>query len=223
MPRIEVLGRRNSLNVQKVMWTLGELSLDYVRQDVGGSFGYPDSYKSINPNPLVPALVDGEVTLWESNACVRYLARSYGRGSLWPDEPATLAEADQWMDWQTTRLGAAFLPAFMNMVRLSPERANQAVIKSGLAATADLYGLLDRHLSARPYLAGDQFTMGDIPLGPMTYRYLSMDIDRPDIPHVQAWYTRLTQRDAFAYHAMIPCGRNPAEWQENEDANAGIQ
>ena len=95
---ITVLGRRNSANVQKVMWTLGELGLDYRREDVGGSFGFPADYAS--PNPVVPSIVDDGLTIWESNACVRYLARTYGEGSLWPTDKAELASADMWMEWQ---------------------------------------------------------------------------------------------------------------------------
>ena len=80
--RIEVMGRRNSANVQKVMWVLGELALDYERLDVAGSFGLPDGYEKLNPNPVVPTIRDGNLVLWESNAIVRYLAREYGAGSL---------------------------------------------------------------------------------------------------------------------------------------------
>ena len=66
---IQVLGRRNSANVQKVMWTLGELEIAYERHDVGGSFGYPQDYP--NPVQVVPTIRDGGVVVWESNACVR--------------------------------------------------------------------------------------------------------------------------------------------------------
>ena len=93
---IKVLGRRNSANVQKVMWALGELALDYQRENIAGSFGFPDDYP--NPINVVPTILDGDITVWESNACVRYIARQYGDGSLWPDDPKTLAQADQWMD-----------------------------------------------------------------------------------------------------------------------------
>lgn len=220
---IEVHGRRNSLNVQKVMWALGELGLDYRRHDVGGSFGYPDDYAALNPNPLVPALVDGDLQMWESNACVRYLARTYGQGSLWPDDPAMLARADQWMDWQTTRLGPAFLPAFIQLIRMPAEKHDPPAIEAGLESAATLYRLLDRHLAEVPFVAGPTLSMGDIALGPMTYRYLAMDIERPDLPALQRWYERLSERDAFRYHAMIPFGSSPEEWQHEEERNAGIQ
>jgi glutathione S-transferase len=220
---IEVYGRRNSLNVQKVMWALGELGLDYRRYDVGGSFGYPDEYGALNPNPLVPALVDGEVRMWESNACVRYLARTYGQGSLWPDDPPVLARADQWMDWQATRLGPAFLPAFIQLIRMPADKRNPQAIDAGLESAAALYRVLDRQLGEHPFVAGRSLTMGDIAFGPMTYRYFEMDIERPELPSVQAWFERLGGREAFRYHAMIPFGRNPEEWQREEARNAGVQ
>ena len=75
---IEVQGRRNSANVQKVMWTLGELDLEDVREDIGGSFGYPANYK--NPTQVVQTIHDPEFTGWESNECVRYIANAYGEG-----------------------------------------------------------------------------------------------------------------------------------------------
>lgn len=223
MAAIEIHGRRNSLNVQKVMWALGELGLGYQRHDVGGSFGYPAGYEALNPNPLVPALVDGSVRMWESNACVRYLARTYGQGALWPDDPAMLARADQWMDWQATRLGPAFLPVFIQLIRMPEHKRSAQAVASGLEATAALYRLLDRHLAGQEFLAGSSFTMGDIPLGPMTYRYFMLDIERPELPNVRAWFDRLAERAAFRYHAMIPFGRDPAEWQREEERNAGVQ
>ncbi len=221
MAPIEILGRRNSANVQKVMWTVGELGLDYVRHDAGGSFGFAQDFP--NPNRLVPAIRDGDVVLWESNACVRHLARRYGQGTLWPGEAAPLAVAEQWMDWQATALGPAFLGAFIRLVREVPTAASRAKIASGLARAGELYALLDRRLEGRHFVAGDHLTLGDIPAGAITYRYMTLDIERPRLPNVEAWYRRLTERPAYRKHVMIPFGRNPDEWQAEEQRNAGIQ
>ena len=60
------------------MWTAGELGIEYAREDMGGSFGFSDEYLRLNPNKVVPTIRDGDLSLWESNACVRYLARTYG-------------------------------------------------------------------------------------------------------------------------------------------------
>lgn len=82
---LTVWGRKNSINVQKVMWTVGELGLEYRRHDVGRQFGGLDTpeFLALNPNGLVPVIEDGGTVVWESNAVVRYLAAKYGAGGLW--------------------------------------------------------------------------------------------------------------------------------------------
>lgn len=220
---IEVLGRRNSVNVQKVMWTLGELELEYQRQDVGGAFEFPDNYTTFNPNKVIPTLQDGDLTLWESNACVRYLAQRYGAESLWPAAPQQQALADQWMEWQRSEVGTAFFQVFVNKIRLPKEQAQPDQIGRGIAGLRRWYAILNEHLAQRRFVVGEQFSAGDIPLGAMTYRYLNLDIERADYPHVQRWYGELAQRPAYQHHVMIPFGNNHAQWHELELANAGIQ
>ncbi len=225
---IEVLGRRNSANVQKVMWTLGELGLTYQRRDVAGSFGLPAGYEKLNPNPVVPTIRDGDLTLWESNACVRYLAHTYGNQAdatpgLWPANNHVLALADQWMEFSRSDFSIHFFNVFLNKIRLPAAKAKPALVESGVAGCAKVYAQLDAHLANHAYLAGDEFSMGDIPVGTFTYRYMEMDIDRPSLPNVERWYKTLRQREAYAKHVAIPFGRNSEEWDAAEQANAGIQ
>jgi len=226
-PTIEVFGRRNSANVQKVMWVLGELNLAYQRHDVAGSFGVPEGYDKLNPNPIVPTIRDGDLTLWESNACVRYLAREYGAGAggtiLWPGDRNTLAHADQWMEWQRSDLSVGFFPMFINMIRTPADKANVKAIERGVAGCNQAFAQLDAHLANQAYVAGDELTMGDVPLGPMVYRYFAMQIDRPELPHLTAWYQRLAERPQYQRHVMIPFGNNLQEWDQLERENAGIQ
>ena len=77
---LRVLGRANSINVQKVMWCCAELGLAVERVDIGGPFGgnREPEYLEKNPNGLVPTLEDGDFVLWESHSIVRYLAGTYG-------------------------------------------------------------------------------------------------------------------------------------------------
>lgn len=220
---ITVWGRRNSVNVQKVMWALGELKLDYRRMDVSGSFGIPDDYPALNPNRTVPTITDGELTLWESNACVRYLARSYGEGLLWPAHPAPLARADQWMDWTSNVLMPAFFQIFLNLVRLPPADADPRQADAGARRCATLLRIVDQELEGSTYIAGDEFSMGDIALGPLTYRYFNLPIEHAELPHVSAWYERLARRPAYQKHVMIPFGRNHEEWNALEKEGAGVQ
>ena len=216
---IEVLGRRNSANVQKVMWTLGELGLTYVRKDIGGSFGYPDDYP--NPNQIVPTIRDGSLVVWESNACVRYLARAHGQGTLWPTDPGLLATADMWMEWQRSDLSMAFFPLFQRMVRGWPSTPDK--ITHGIKQTGRIFSQLDRQLDGKDYICGPVLTMADIVIGALMYRYMTLPIERPEQPALEAWYGRLMERPAYHKHVMLEYGSNPEEWDAHEQANAGIQ
>jgi glutathione S-transferase len=216
---LTVLGRRNSANVQKVMWALGELSLDYVRKDVGGSFGYPDDYP--NPNKIVPTLLDDQQVVWESNACVRYLARTYGQGILWPDDASSLTEADIWMEWQRSDISTAFFPLFQMLVRGLPATPDQ--ISKKVAACGHWFAQLDQQLAGRQFICGDQLTMADIVNGAMAFRYFTLPIERPELPDMESWYQRLCERPAYQKHVMIEYGSNLEQWNMHEAANANIQ
>lgn len=203
---LTIWGRNNSINVQKVMWTVGELGLNHERHDVGGAFGGLDQpdYLAKNPNGLIPTLEDDGVTVWESHAIVRYLAAQYGSGSLWPEDPGPRAEADQWMDWMHTVILKDMAPVFVGLIRTPPEQRNTAAIEAGVAGLARSWAVLDQHLDGRAYVVGDGLTMGDIPVGCACYRYHALDIERPTLPNVTAWYERLKAREAFRTHVMIP-------------------
>ena len=216
---ITVLGRRNSANVQKVMWTLGELDLQYHRENIGGSFGYPDDYP--NPVQVVPSLRDGDITVWESNACVRYLARTYGQGSLWPDDAQSLATADMWMEWQRSDISNAFFPLFIMLIREANASAER--IEKYTQECLRVFAQLDKQLVGRDYICGDQLTMADIAIGAMCFRYMTLPVERANLPNMESWYVRLTERAAFQKHVMIEYGSNLQEWNAHEAANADIQ
>jgi glutathione S-transferase len=197
-------GRATSVNVQKALWALEELGLAYERIDAGGAYGGTDTpeYRSMNPNRLVPTLQDGGLVLWESNAIVRYLADAYGRARLRPEDPKTAAVADQWMDWQQTTLAGALTPLFWETVRKPPSQRSPERIKDLLGQSGKLLGVLDALLADREWLAGDAFSMGDIPAGAMLWRWYTMEMDRPVLPNVDRWYERLSSRPAYRKTVM---------------------
>jgi glutathione S-transferase len=131
---ITVWGRRNSVNVQKVLWGLEELDVPYARENVGGSFGgnREADFLAMNPMGLVPVIRDGDVTMFESNAILRYLAARFRPGVLRPAGHRDLALAGQWMEWQQQVFATAVTTIFMNTVRSLPENRNAEA-----AATAE--------------------------------------------------------------------------------------
>ena len=203
---LTIWGRNNSINVQKAMWAVGELGLDHRRIDVGGAFGGLDQsdYAAKNPNRRIPTLEDDGLVVWESNAIVRYLAGQHGAGTLWPEDPATRAIADQWMDWQQTTLLADMFVVFWGLVRTPAGERDMAAIEASAANLAGLWRRLEDHLQDRDYVCGQAFTMGDIPVGAACYRYHELAIDRPELPAIAAWYDRLQARPPYREHVMIP-------------------
>lgn len=196
---LEIWGRTNSLNVQKVLWCCEELGLAYQRIDAGGAYGRTGEpeYLALNPTGLVPTLVDDGFVLWESNAIVRYLCSQYGQDGLQPADEQERARADQWMDWQTAMVWARLRPVFMALVRMPAAERDESAVAASVKATAALLAILDRHLANQPYVAGPRFSMGDIPLGVSIHRWFNLEIERPSMPNLRAWYERLLERPAY--------------------------
>lgn len=203
---IKVWGRTNSINVQKVMWTIGELGLDFERIDAGGPFGGLDTpeYGRMNPNRKIPTILDGNTVVWESNSCVRYLAAKYGAGSLWPEDPGLRSEADRWMDWMLTTLMPDMTIVFWQTIRTPPEKRDMPAVRAAAERLGPIWALLDGQLADRPFVGGSTFTMGDIPVGCAWWRYRNLPIDRPPQPHIEAWFERLASRPAYRTHVMLP-------------------
>ncbi len=203
---LKVWGRNTSVNVQKVMWTIAELGIPHERIDAGLAFGNTNTpeYLAMNPNKLIPTLQDGDFSLFESSAIVRYLVRTYGTGTLWPANAHEAAHADQWMEWATTTLYPDITTSiFLGLIRTPAKDRNTAAIDTSIQRAGEKLAILDRILGNHPYILGDTLTVADIPSGGMMYRYYTLPIARPSLPNVEAWYARLSKRPAYRDHVMI--------------------
>ena len=78
--------------------------------------------------------------------------------------------------------------------------------------SSNILKVLDDHLVNNNFVAGIEFTFGDIPLGVLIHKYFVLDIERPSLPGIEAWYKRLSERPAFKEHAMQPFGNSPSEF-----------
>jgi glutathione S-transferase len=202
----KIWGRKTSVNVQKVMWAVAELGLPHERIDAGGPFGKTDTpeFGAINPNRLVPVVDDNGFTLWESNACVRYLAQTYGPGTLAPSSSLDRARADQWMDWMLSSMYPEVITAlFQQFVRVTAGDRSAALVDAAAKRAGDKLNILEAQLTGKQFILGNTLTMADIAVGTLLYRYFTMPITRPSLPNVEAYYQRLTSRKAYQDHAMI--------------------
>lgn len=204
---LKIWGRRDSFNVQKVMWLVGELGLEHGHIPAGGSHGGLDDpvFRAMNPHGKVPVIEDGGTVVWESHAILRYLAATYGGGDLWPADPAARSQADRWIDWSATTLQPDFLTGvFWGFYRTPEAQRDSVAVASKVAACARHMRQLDRALADRPWLGGDRFGLADIPAGTNLFRYFGVAVERPAVPNVEDWYRRLQERPAYRTHVMLP-------------------
>lgn len=203
---LKLWGRNNSVNVQKAIWCLEELKEPYERIDAGMQYGVVNEprFRELNPNGLVPVIEDGDAVIWESNAIVRYLGAKYGRGTLWAEDPATRAQSDKWMDWCATVYWPPMREVFWGLVRTPPAKRNLELIETSRKKAGEILKILDAALAGRDYIAGSQLTIGDIPLGCISWRWFGIDMERPAFPNVEAWFARLAAREAFKKSVMLP-------------------
>lgn len=201
-----IWGRANSLNVQKVLWGLEEIGLAYERIDAGLQFGVNDTaaFKAMNPNGLVPVLKEDDFVLWESHAILRYLTVRHGRGTLLPADGQVAALADQWMDWSGSIIWAHMRPVFQNLVRTPADQRNMQAVAEGCAGLAKSFLILDEHLKKQPFVAGDDFTIGDIPLALLMFRWVALVKERPDTPALDQWFKNVSGRAGFVKHCAAP-------------------
>lgn len=193
---LKIWGRLSSVNVQKVVWCADELGLAYERVDVGGAFGgnRTPQYLAMNPNGLVPVIEEDGLVLYESNAIVRYLAGRDARGALWPEDLRKRADADRWMEWQSTSFTPAMRDIFWQLVRTPADKRDASAIEVSRGESEKLAGLLDAHLASNRFLTAHGFTAADIVVGCATHRWLNLPVSRDPRPHLERWYAEIKSR-----------------------------
>jgi glutathione S-transferase len=181
---ITLWGRKSSINVQKVLWILAELGLkenvDFKQIDAGLHFGINKTpeYLKLNPNGLVPTLEDGELVLWESNSIMRYLAKKYDSKKVFPNDLATQAASDKWMDWQISTLWPALRIPFLGLTRIPEEERDYVAIRNAFQESNRLFGIFDGVLANQAFCSGKQFSD----------QYPDKTGERAELKNIARWY-----------------------------------
>jgi len=192
-----IYGRANSSNVRKVLWLAGELGLPVDRRDYGRGYAPTDSpeFRALNPNAKVPVMDEDGFILWESHAMLRYLAARHGP-TWYPADLRARAIVDQWLDWMVIEFQEPVRKLFFSLhvnPGSNPEQVPQAEAEAARAAN-----ILEGQLQATgAYIAGPAPTIADCSIGMMVHRWYTLDVQRPDVPAVSAYYERLKTRPAY--------------------------
>jgi len=190
---IQLLGRATSGNVQKVIFLLEELGLPYERKDYGRQFENTSTaeYEAMNPMKKVPTLLDGNVAVWQSNTILRYLANKTA-SPLYPADSAQRAKIECLMDWTLAELNPAYLAGFRDAKKAEAERAPDTATNLG-----NELKLLEGQLAQAEWVAGSQFSLADVALGPIVKRCVAFPLGLPALPKTKAWIAALQKRPAF--------------------------
>jgi glutathione S-transferase len=204
-PSLQVWGTETAANVQKVTWFLRELGLPFTPRGIGynGGAARDDVYLRVRGGEASPVLKDGDFVLWEGNAIVRYLALRYDGLAFYPEDIRMRADIDRWMDFQLSTIR----PPLHALLRDTVDP--KAIARHG-AKLAEAMEPVEATLAHQKYLAGESFTIGDIPVGINAYRWHLLDIPRPPSPAIDAWLQRLYARPAFAAAIVPPANTSVA-------------
>jgi glutathione S-transferase len=203
---LTIYGNDHSSCTQKVIWCAEELGLAYRLIDKGGSFGGlgDPEYVKLNPNRLIPTIDDDGFVLWESGAILCYLASRYGKGTLYPSDDHARGEAYRWVLWQTGTVRSAIMPLYVQWRVWKPAYRHLDELERARRAMEPIWRVVETQLETRSWLAGDAFSMADIPMGIMAHWWYSFPIEHFELPHLAGWHRRLLRRPAFQRSVVQP-------------------
>jgi len=206
---LRILGRANSFNVRKVLWTCDEIGIQYTRENFGRGFAPTDTpeFLQLNPTGQVPVVIVGDRVMRESNTIVRYLAAKHGATDLYPEDAEGRQAIEQWMDWVAYDITHALRGAFLGGQLKEAPYDHPWYVAQGQKELVHVMGLLNKHLTeSGPYVTGERFTIADVPVGLVVNRWFSLThpgLVRPNYQALADYYELMTERPAFRRH-----GRN---------------
>jgi len=195
---IKLYGIRQSRAVRS-LWALEEIGVPYEHVPINfATDAKKPEYLAINPNGRIPALVDGDVTLFESLAINLYLARKYDRKGLQPSSLEDEARAVQWSIWAMTEVEGPLLQILMNRVFLPPTQRDESAARTGEERLAQPLRVLEGALTGKRNLLGDAFTIADLNVASVLSWALIVKLDLSKTPNVARWLQECCARPSFA-------------------------
>ncbi|MCP3689582.1 MAG: glutathione S-transferase family protein [Gammaproteobacteria bacterium] len=210
---LTLYGRHTSYNVQKVLWLLDELSLDYNHIELGSGPADTETaqFGQLNPMRKIPVLVDDKQNIWESNTILRYLVNAYSAGKWYTSDAYQASLVERWMDWAQTRFEPAFVGVFWGYFRTPEHLRNEEAIGKSLADCRYCLDRLDDQLPGKQFILGDRLSLADVCCGVFLYRLVEIDLQVELPEQVERWYKNLQQSAGYQRWVLSDfsslCGR----------------
>ena len=196
-PPMKLYALPGSLNSRKLLALIHHLDLPVEISAMTVEQVQSDEYAEINPNRLAPTLVDGDFTLWESNAIGVYLAHDT---LMFPTGLGPRADALRWLYWEGVHYNKALGTIFFESVvrsQLGWGEANQPLVDDALVQAGRYLAVLDAHLADRPFMLGDRLSFVDFAVASAAPYRARMPIDFDRFPQVQRFYDGIARLPAW--------------------------
>lgn len=184
------------------------LDLGIVEVNVYEGEGQQPEYLALNPLGKIPTLVDGDLTLWESNAIAVYLCEAYGDCRLWGREPRLRADIARWLFWEASLWQPSFVPILTekaaHLLFGRTEEAEAVEVRWDDPAFARLATVLERHLGERSFLTGDELTLADFVVAAMLTYARRTGFPFGEYPVLASWFGRIEETAAWKATAVEP-------------------
>lgn len=195
MSKIKIYGMAQS-RAARCLWAAREIGLDF--EHVPTNFKEKSKsaeYLRINPNGRIPALQDGDFTLFESLAINTYLVKKYGANSgLLPKTLEDDARAMQWSLWAMTEVEKPLVTILLNDIGMQP--ADAATLEKHKKDLQRPFKVLEEHVTGRDYLLGANFSLADLNVASVMTWIRGTKLDMSAYPKLMEWLKRCTSRPA---------------------------
>lgn len=196
--QLEIFADPITVNCRKVLAGLKFLQIDYKLTKIDYFTGEHKSasYIAINPNESLPALKDGDLVLWESNAILQYAADKHGRADAYPTDLAKRADVNRWLFWESSQwFPSCYVYLVENCVKpLLGETVDQSVLDGQADNFHKLAGILDARLQKNDWLCGAKPTIADIAVAAPMHLHGEQKLPLAQHPHLTKWMVERVEK-----------------------------
>lgn len=186
-----------TVNCRKIVAGFNLLGMPYepVKVDYFTGGHKAPEYLAINPNGCLPALVDGDLVLWESNAMLQYAADLGKKASMYPTDLQKRADINRWLLWESNQwFPACYVYLVENVVKpLLQAKPDADVLEASGPKFHLLAGILEERLAKQPWIAGDDITIADIALAAPMHLHPYQQLPLENYPKLRDWMTRIEE------------------------------
>tara|TARA_Y100000385_G_C12875069_1_gene543262 strand:- start:210 stop:821 length:612 start_codon:yes stop_codon:yes gene_type:complete len=182
----------------RCFWTLEEVCQNYEAKSISlkENEHKSEEFLRVNPNAKIPALVDGDFTIWESMAINMYLADTY-KPELLGTSSKERGLTSQWTLWANGDLQTPLIEIFIQKVFVPEEKRSQEVIDKAISKLPDLFNTIEMALDKTKFLASDEFTLADLNTESVVKICDRIGFDLSKYKNIQAWRSAISERPAF--------------------------